>query len=155
MTSTTNPGRGAGATSTGDIADAPMPGSDGARPSVGDLLSDVSRDISTLMRQEVELAKVEIKESAVKAGKGAGMFAGAGVAAHMMLVFLSICLWWALGDHTGRGWAALIVAAIWAVIAAVLALRGRAELKTVSGLPQTADTVKKIPNAVKGNEDSR
>ena len=125
------------------------------RPSIGELLSDVSQDISTLMRQEVELAKAEIKQSATRAGKGAGMFAGAGLAGHMVLLFLSISAWWAIGDKAGYGWSALIVAAIWLVIGAVLAVVGRGEIKTVKGVPQTADTVKKIPDAVKGNEAHR
>ena len=122
------------------------------RPSIGELLADVSQDITTLMRQEVELAKAELKQSATQAGKGAGLFAGAGVAGHMVLLFISIAAWWAIGDSTGYGWSALIVAGIWAVIGTVLALAGRAELKSVTGVPQTAATVKKIPNAVKGNE---
>jgi hypothetical protein len=81
------------------------------RPSIGELLSEVSQDISTLMRQEVELAKAEFKQSATRAGKGAGMFAGAGLAGHMVLLFGSIALWWALGDSMGHGWSALVVAA--------------------------------------------
>jgi hypothetical protein len=125
------------------------------RPSIGELLSDVSQDISTLMRQEVELAKAEIKQSATRAGKGAGMFAGAGLAGHMVLLFLSISAWWAIGDDTGYGWSALIVAAIWLVIGDVLAVVGRSEFKTIKGVPQTADTVKRIPDAVKGNEAQR
>jgi len=71
------------------------------RPSIGELLADVSEDITTLMRQEVELAKAEIKQSATRAGKGAGMFAGAGIAGHMVLLFVSIAVWWGIGDHTG------------------------------------------------------
>ncbi|MDE8588109.1 phage holin family protein, partial [Arthrobacter sp. NQ4] len=47
--------------------------------SLGDLLGDVTRDLSTLMRQEVELAKAELKQSTSRAGKGAGMLAGAGI----------------------------------------------------------------------------
>ena len=123
-----------------------------ARPSIGELLADVSQDITTLLRQEVELAKAEIKQSATRAGKGAGMFGGAGLGAHMVLVFLSIAAWWGIGDSTGHGWSALIVAGIWLVIAAVLALLGRKEIKSVTGVPQTTATVKKIPDAVKGNE---
>jgi hypothetical protein len=119
--------------------------------SVGELLADVSRDFSTLMRQEVELAKAEVKESAAKAGKGVGMFAGAGVGGHLVLLFLSIALWWGLGDATGHAISALIVAALWAVIAAVLAVMGRTALKTTPGLTRTAETVKKIPPAVKGD----
>lgn len=123
--------------------------------SVGDLLAAVSTDLSTLMRQEVALAKAELSQSAKQAGKGAGMFAGAGVAGHMVLLFLSIALWWGIGDKTGHGWSALIVAVIWAIIAAILAARGRKEMKNVTGVPRTTDTVKKIPSAVAGNEETR
>ena len=81
--------------------------------SLGDLLGDVTRDMSTLMRQEVELAKVELKQSATRAGKGAGMLAGAGVAGHFVLLFLSLALWWALGNVMGLGWSGVVVAIIW------------------------------------------
>jgi hypothetical protein len=121
--------------------------------SVGELLAEVSSDLSTLMRQEVELAKAEVRQSATRAGKGAGMFAGAGVAIHMVLVFVSVAVWWGVGDSVGHGWSALIVAAIWLVIGAVLAITGRSEVKSISGLSRTTDTVKKIPEAVKGNEE--
>jgi hypothetical protein len=121
--------------------------------SVGELVSEVSRDLSTLIRQEIELAKAEATQSAKRAGKGAGMFGGAGVAGHMVLLFLSLALWWALGSVMGGGWAALVVAVVWAVVAAVLAARGRSELKAVEGLPQTADSVKKIPDALRGHEE--
>ena len=133
-------------------AHATTDGSD--RPSVGELLGDISRDISTLMRQEVELAKAEARQTVTKAGTGVGMFGGAGLAAHFVLLFLSIALWWALGDGMGRGWAALIVALIWAVIAGVLAVMGRAQLKKAKGLPQTAATVKQIPDAARGKEET-
>src|SRR3954452_19548775 len=124
-----------------------------SRPSIGALLGDVSKDISDLMRQELALAKAEATQSATRAGKGAGMFGGAGVAGHFVLLFLSIALWWALGDGMGHGWSALIVAAIWAVIGGVLVLVGRKEFAEIRGLDRTAETVKKIPNAVKGNEE--
>ena len=124
--------------------------------SLGDLLGDVTRDLSTLMRQEVELAKVEAKQSATRAGKGAGMLAGAGVAGHFVLVFLSLALWYAVGEAwTGLGWSAVIVAVIWAIIAAVLASKGRKELKKVKGMPQTAATLQEIPPTLKPNEDNR
>ena len=117
--------------------------------SLGDLLGDVTRDLSTLMRQEVELAKVEAKQSATRAGKGGGMFAGAGVAGHFVLLFLSIALWYAVGEWTGLGWSALIVAVLWAIIAAVLVSKGRKELKAIQGLPQTAATLQEIPPTLK------
>jgi hypothetical protein len=122
---------------------------------VGELFADISRDLSTLIRQETELAKAEMRQSAAKAGKGAGMLGGAGVAGHFVLLFLSIALWWGLGNETGRGWAALVVAAVWAVIAAVLASVGRREIKQVKGIPQTTQTAREIPDALKGNEDKR
>ncbi|MGN6441799.1 MAG: phage holin family protein, partial [Arthrobacter sp.] len=56
--------------------------------SLGELFGDVTRDLSTLMRQEVELAKAELKQSTSRAGKGAGMLAGAGVGGHFVLLFL-------------------------------------------------------------------
>src|SRR6478735_4173230 len=108
------------------------------RQSVGDLLGDVTRDLSTLLRQEVELAKAEVRQSAKQAAKGGSMFAGAAVAAHMVLLFLSVALWWGLGESLGWGWSALVVAGVWAVVGAVLAVRGRAETRRVRGLQQTA-----------------
>ncbi|SDK93874.1 phage holin family protein [Arthrobacter sp. ok362] len=119
--------------------------------SLGDLLGDVTRDMSTLMRQEVELAKVELKQSATRAGKGSGLLAGAGVAGHFVLVFLSVALWWALGDLMGLGWSGVVVAIIWGIIAAVLASTGRKELKAVKGIPQTAETLQEIPPTLKPN----
>lgn len=122
--------------------------------SIGDLFADVSKDLSLLLRQEVELAKAEARQSITRAGRGAGMLGGAGYAGHLMVLFLSVAAWWAIGNGTGRGWAALIVALFWAIVAAVLALVGRSQLKAVQGLPRTAGTVKKIPDAVKGNEEA-
>ncbi|WP_374706745.1 phage holin family protein [Arthrobacter sp. NicSoilC12] len=119
--------------------------------SLGDLLGEVTRDMSTLMRQEVELAKVELKQSATRAGKGTGMLAGAGVAGHFVLLFLSLALWWALGIVMGLGWSGVVVAVIWAVVAAVLAAMGRKELNAIQGMPRTAETLQEIPPTLKPN----
>jgi hypothetical protein len=134
-------------TSAGPAAPAPDP-----QPSVGAAFSDVATDLSTLMRQEVELAKAELRQSAVRAGKGAGMLAGAGISGHFVLVFVSVAAWWGIGDSIGHGWSALVVGAAWLIVAAVLGLAGRREITAVSGTPQTVQTAKKIPDAVKGNE---
>jgi hypothetical protein len=123
--------------------------------SLGELLGDVTRDLSTLMRQEVELAKAELKQSATRAGKGSGMLAGAGVAGHFVLVFLSLALMFALGALMPLGWAAVIVAVLWAIIAAVLASIGRKELKQIKGLPQTGETLSEIPPTLKPGEVNR
>lgn len=121
--------------------------------STGELFGAVTRDLSTLIRQEIELAKAEATQSARNAGRGVGMFGGAGVAVHLALIFISLALWWALGDPVGLGWSGVIVAVLWAIVAAVLALRGRAEMRRIQGLPRTADTVKKIPHALQGHEE--
>ena len=120
---------------------------------LGELLSDLTRDVSTLMRQEVELAKVELKESATKAGKGAGMMAGAAWAGHLTVLFLSLALWWALGQLIGLGWSAVVVAVIWGMVAAVLASMGRKELNAIKGMPRTTETVKEIPPTFKPNTE--
>ena len=121
--------------------------------SIGELLGDVTRDLSTLMRQELELAKAELRQSASRAGKGAGVLSGAGVAGFFTVLFLSIALWWGLGYLMGNAWSAVVVAVIWAIIAFVLVQAGRKELARVRGLPDTADTMSKIPNALKGKEE--
>lgn len=123
--------------------------------SLGDLLGEVTADLSTLMRQELELAKAELRESAKRAGRGAGMLGGAGYSALMAIFFLSIALWWALGHVMDLGWSAVIVAVIWGVIALALFLTGRKQLKSVDGAPQTVDSLKRIPDAVKRNEENR
>ncbi len=130
-----------------------LSGTQPADRSLGDLFGDVTRDLSTLVRQEVELAKAEVRESGTRAGKGVGLLAGAGVGGFLALLFLSLALWWAVGLLIGYGWSALVVAVVWAVIGGILAMIGRRELARVRGLPKTAETVSKIPNALKGNEE--
>jgi hypothetical protein len=122
---------------------------------VGELVGRIGNDLSTLVRQEVELAKAEVRESAKKAGKGAGMFGGAALAGYMVLLFGSVAVWWAIGTQLGLGWSALIVAGIWAVIGAVLVALGRRDIKQVKGVPRTTETAREIPDALKGNEEIR
>ncbi|MET0673685.1 MAG: phage holin family protein [Microbacterium pygmaeum] len=126
-----------------------------ASTSIGDLLGEVSRDVSTLMRQEVTLAKAELKESAAKSAKGAGLLGGAGYGALMAVFFLSVALWWALGTLIGGGWAAVVVAVIWAVAALILFVIGRNQLTQVQGAPQTVETLKEIPETLRRNEENR
>ena len=123
-----------------------------ANESLGHLLSEASRNLSLLFRQEIELAKAELRESATNAGKGAGLLGGAGVAAHMTLLFLSIAAWWGLGELIGRGWSAVIVAVVYGIIAAILGVMGRKKLREVRGMPRTAETVRKIPGALTPEE---
>jgi uncharacterized membrane protein YqjE len=120
--------------------------------SVGQLIGEVTKDLSTLMRQELELAKVELKSEAKKAGQGAGMFGAAGFAGYMVLLFLSLALMWALSNVMDTGWAALIVAVIWAVIGAVAFVLGRKRFQQVNPKPErTVETLQQVPGALKPN----
>jgi len=111
--------------------------------SVGELIGNISDDLSRLFRQEVELAKVEIKQEAAKAGKAAGMLGGAGFAGYLAVVLLSFALVFGLANVMDAGWAALIVAVIWGIIGAVLYASGRKRLKTVDPMPhRTVETIK-------------
>lgn len=137
--------------------------------SVGQLIGQVTTDLSTLMRQELELAKAELKAEATKAtdevktqaataGKGVGMLVGAAVAGLMVLVFLSCALWWALENVMDAGLAALIVGVLWIAVAAALAVLGRkalssidlSRLKQLNPKPeQTVETLQQVPGALK------
>jgi Putative Actinobacterial Holin-X, holin superfamily III len=111
--------------------------------SVGELVSGIASDLSTLMRQELDLAKVEVRQEVSKAGKAAGMLGGAGLAGWMVALFLSFTLLYLLDSAIDAGWAALIVALIWAIIGAVLFVIGRNRLKAVDPTPhRTVETVK-------------
>jgi uncharacterized membrane protein YqjE len=111
--------------------------------SLGQLVSRVTSDMGTLTRQELALAKAELRDEAKRAGKGAGLFGGAAIAGWMLALFLSLTAMWALGEAMHLAWAALIVAAVWAIVAAVLAARGRKELREVNPVPeQTVETLK-------------
>ncbi len=123
------------------------PGSDRseqvAETSIGELIGNISNDLSQLFRQEVELAKAELKQEAAKAGKAAGMLGGAGFAGYLAVVLLSFAAVFGLANVMDAGWAALIVAVVWAVIGAVLFVTGRNKLKTVDPVPhRTVDTIK-------------
>ncbi|MGW3356783.1 phage holin family protein [Streptomyces bungoensis] len=121
----------------------PGPAAQGENRSVGELLSAVTSDVQTLFRQEIELAKAEVRQEATKAGKAAGMYGGAGFAGYMVLLFLSLAAVLGLSDVIDGGWASLIVAAVWAVVAAVLYQRGRTQMRDVSPKPeQTVESMK-------------
>jgi Flp pilus assembly protein TadB len=127
-----------------------------ATQSLGDIVGDLTRDFSTLMRDELALAKAEATEQAKRAGKGAGMLGGAGYAGHLVILFLSLALMFALGDWLDHlGWGAVIVALIWGIVALVLYLQGRKALKQVEPMPETVDSVKHIPDALHTNEEHR
>lgn len=127
--------------------------------SLGEIASDVLDNASLLIRQEVDLAKAEVQQMASRTGKGAGMLGGAGVMALFALLFASLAAWWGIAIAIGSyaepalGWSGLIIFGVYLIVALILMSMGRGELKRVKGLPKTAETVSKIPNAATGNEE--
>lgn len=114
-----------------------------ANSSPGQLASEVAKDMSTLVRQEIALAKAELQQEAKTAGMAAGAFGGAGFAGYFVLFFLSLAGVYALDSVMPAGWAALIVAGVWAVIAGVLALVGKKKISQFNPKPErTIETVK-------------
>jgi hypothetical protein len=111
--------------------------------SIGQLIGDISDDLSTLFRQEVELAKAEVRQEAAKAGKAAGMLGAAGFAGYMTVLLLSFAVVYGLSNVIDAGWAALIVAVVWAIAGGVLYANGRRKLRAVDPVPhRTVETVK-------------
>ncbi|WP_182873527.1 phage holin family protein [Microbispora sp. H10670] len=114
-----------------------------AEPSLGKLVGEIGEDLSKLFRQEVELAKAEIRQEAGKAGKAAGMLGGAGFAGYMVALLVTLAVVFGLGNVMDLAWAALIVAAVWAVIGGVLFARGKERMREVNPTPeQTIETLK-------------
>ncbi|NAZ77127.1 phage holin family protein [Kineococcus sp. T13] len=118
--------------------------------SIGEIFSSITTELSTLVRQEIALAKTELRQDAKNAGRGAGMLAGAGVAGHLFLISLTALAILAIGHLIGHAWAALIVTVVWAVVAAVLAKSGQKALKQVPPpLERTTVTLKEDAQWVK------
>ena len=107
--------------------------------SIGELVSGLSRDLNTLVRQECELARAEMTAKAKAGGRGAGILGGSAIAALMFLGSLTAFAI-VLLDLWMPSWVAtLIVAATWAIVAGALALCGRAQLRKVgSPVPEQA-----------------
>ncbi|MCU1672842.1 MAG: putative integral rane protein [Frankiales bacterium] len=110
--------------------------------SLGELVATATKDLSQLMRQEVELAKAEIKRDVAAAGKGAGMFGGAGFSGLFALVFLSIAAAYALGRVIPLGAGFLVVGLVYLLVAGVLALKGKKSLSGIGAPEKTIETLK-------------
>jgi len=110
---------------------------------VGELLKDLAGQTSTLVRQEIKLAQAELTERGKVAGRGAGLMAGAAVAALLGLGALTALLVIALDSAMALWLAALIVTVLWLIVAAVLAMTGKKSLQaSTPPAPQTVETVK-------------
>ena len=116
---------------------------DARERSIAELVKDLTSQTSTLVRKEIELARAEVTQKGKVAGKGAGLLAGAAVFGLLALGALTAALIALLGTAMATWVAALIVTALWAIVAAVLAKSGQSALKRATPpAPQTVETVK-------------
>ncbi|MBW0106300.1 phage holin family protein [Pseudonocardia sp. KRD291] len=132
-------------------APGPVPG-EGADSSVGELIGQLGRDVSTLVRQELALARAELAQEAKRSGRAAGAFTGAAVAGWFVALFASVAVWAGLSAVLHPGWAALLVALVWAVVAGLLYLDGRSTLRRIRADPpdRTTASLGQVPNALTG-----
>jgi uncharacterized membrane protein YqjE len=118
---------------------------------MADLLRDLSDQTTTLVRKEIELAKVELSEKGKAAATGAGMFGGSGLFGFFAFAALTACVIAALATFMPTWLGALIVAIVYGAIAALLALRGKRKVKQ-AGPPvpeQAVDSTKEDVEWVK------
>ncbi|QIK74649.1 phage holin family protein [Nocardioides piscis] len=120
-------------------------------PTIGGLVMDASRDISTLISKEIELAKSELKVSIKHGGTGIGLFAGAAFLGVLAIIMLSVAIAYFL-SMTGLhlAWCFLIVFALYLLIAAGLAFVGLKQVKQVKAPERAINQGKEIPAAFKG-----
>jgi hypothetical protein len=124
---------------------------DPADVSVGELIEDLTRDLSTLVRQELQLAKAEVKQEAVKTGRAVSKLGAAGFAGYMASLFLSLAVAVALAHVIDLTWAMLVVAAIWAIAGMLLYSTGRRQLREVNPKPErTVETLREVPATMRG-----
>ena len=111
--------------------------------SLSELLSDVTAELATLFRKEVELAKVETGEQVTRAAKAGGMLGAAAVIGFLDLILFSFAAAWALSEVVPEGVAFLIVGVVFAIVTAVLAVAGKKRIASVNPVPkQTVQTLK-------------
>lgn len=122
-------------------------------PTIGRLVADASRDISTLVSKEIQLAKSELKVSVQAGGIGIALFAAAGFVAVLAVIMLSVAIAYFI-HWNGKGldlhWAFLIVFALYLLIAALLAFLGVKKVKKVRAPEKAITQGREIPKALKG-----
>ncbi|MBC9734212.1 phage holin family protein [Nocardioides marmotae] len=122
-------------------------------PTIGRLVADASRDISTLVSKEIQLAKSELKVSAKAGGIGIGLFAAAGFLAVLAIIMLSVAIAYFIhwgGEGLALHWAFLIVFAFYVLLAGLLAFVGVKKVKQVRGPEKAIEQGREIPRALKG-----
>jgi uncharacterized membrane protein len=122
-------------------------------PTIGRLVTDASRDISTLISKEIQLAKSELKVSVRTGGISIGLFAAAAFVAVLGVIMLSVAfayfIYWD-GAGLDLQWAFLIVFIVYMLIAALLGFIGLKKIKKVGPPEKAIAQGKQIPNALKG-----
>ncbi len=122
-------------------------------PTLGKLVMDAQRDISTLISKEIELAKSELKISVRHGGLGLGLFGAAAFLGLLAIIMLSVSLAYFIhwnGSGLDLHWAFLIVFALYLLIAGLLAFIGIKQVKQVKGPEKAIKQGKQIPQALKG-----
>lgn len=129
---------------TDKAQDIPRDETGDSEPSLGQLVATATKDFSSLLHQEVALAKAELKTEIVSAGKGAGLFSGAGASGLFALVFLSVALAYGIAGlaDISVGFGFLAVGLLYLTSAAVLGLLGKKKIGEVGPPEKTIETVK-------------
>jgi hypothetical protein len=130
----------------------PAGASAGSDPrSVGELVSDVAEDITTLMRQELRLARAETKQEVRRSATAAGLAGLAAVAGVLMLALVSWAGVAALDEVMETAPAHLVVAGVWLIVAVVAGLMARRTVQSIDPVPsRTTETLREIPDALRG-----
>ncbi|GAB6986085.1 phage holin family protein [Nocardioides pyridinolyticus] len=122
-------------------------------PTIGRLVHDATRDISSLVQKEIQLAKSELKVSVKAGGTGIGLFAGAAFVAVLAIIMLSVSIAYFIhwnGDGLALHWAFLIVFGLYLLIAGLLGFVGVRQVKKVRAPERAIGQGKEIPRALKG-----
>lgn len=135
------------------MATDPVPAPSKDDPTIGRLVADASRDISTLISKEIQLAKSELKVSVKAGGIGVAMFAAAGFVAVLAIIMLSVALAYFIhwnGSGLDLHWAFLIVFGLYLGVAGLLVMIGVKKVKQVSPPEKAIEQGREIPKALKG-----
>ena len=116
---------------------------------LSELLSELTTELSTLVRQELQLAKVEVRGEAATAAKGSAALVVAAVGGLLALVFGTSAAAWGLAELMAAGWAFLIVTGVWLLVASVAAVVGVRKLRQVGPPTQTVQSLKEDVQWVK------
>jgi uncharacterized membrane protein YqjE len=122
-------------------------------PTLGKLVMDAQRDISSLISKEIQLAKSELKISVKHGGVGVGLFAGAAFLVLLAIIMFSVALAYFIhwnGEGLDLQWAFLIVFGFYALVAAVMVLIGVRKVKQVRAPERAIEQGREIPKALKG-----